>query len=246
MTGDVTNSFVFERIDYYYGGVKAVSGVSGTIGGGEIVGFIGPNGAGKSTLFSVLAGASRPRRGEISWRGAVITRRREVARARLGIIRVPQHSMCFAGLSVALNVAVGGHRLGRRSTDDVERLVRDLELWDLRDVAAGDLTFAEQRRLAIAVALAGRPDLLLLDEPGAGLDHDEKNFLAGVLRGLAEQGAAIGIIDHDLPWLFSVVSRAYVYDNGELLAQGTPEQLSADENVLRAYIGTPISAEELA
>lgn len=238
-----------------YDGITAVDNLSFQVYGGEIFGLLGPNGAGKSTTFNIVAGALQPSEGSVRFRGESIVGLASHAIAARGILRTFQHNRPFAGMPVVDNVLVGAHArfttgllgtmAGRGRAEEQEKRRRAVELIEfvgLRDWLAADVTtlsFGQGRLLEIARALAGEPQLILLDEPAAGLTPAECERLGGIIREIAERGIAVLLIEHDMRFLLPLAHRVVVLNFGAKIAEGTAEEIRADRNVQSAYLGDP-------
>ena len=237
-----------------FGGVTAVSGVSFAVRAGEIFALIGPNGAGKTTCFNMISGVLAPSEGSVWLRGKRIDGRKPHVFARARATRTFQNLQIFRSTTVRGNVAVGRHlrsRAGllrgalvlpaRREEREIRRSVEEtLALVGLAgdaDRPAADLPFGRQRLLEIARALALEPDLLLLDEPMAGLSGGERRDLARLLRRLRAGGMAVVLVEHDVEAVLALADRVAVLDDGRLIALGTPEEVRHDPAVLAAYLG---------
>jgi branched-chain amino acid transport system ATP-binding protein len=207
------------------------------VAAGEFCGLIGPNGAGKSTLFNVVTGFVRPQRGRVLFDGADITRQRAGRRSRSGIRRTFQEVELFDDLTVAENVRVAAGSKGKAAASTI---VAELELTEFAGILCRKLPGGIRRRVGVARALASQPRLLLLDEPGAGLIQDEVAHLAQLIQTVCkERDTTVVLVDHDMSLIRRVCSRVVVLDFGKVIAQGTPEQIEADEKVQIAYLGTP-------
>ena len=236
-----------------FGGLVALSGVGFSLHAGEILGVIGPNGAGKSTLFNLLTGVDRADAGRIAFAGQPIERRTSRQIAALGVSRTFQHVLLRPAMSALENVALGAHRRGRRGAlSAILRLDRAEEASLLREAQrqldrvglgalagqpAGSLPLGQQRLLEIARAMAADPALLLLDEPAAGLRHQEKQRLAALLGSLRHEGRTILLVEHDMSFVMNLVDRVVVLDFGRKLAEGTPAEIRRDAAVMDAYLG---------
>lgn len=239
-----------------FGGVFAVRDVSLTVRPGELRGLIGPNGAGKSTLFGLIGGFQPTTTGSIELDGHRIDRLPPHARARRGVSIVFQGARIFPGMTVLENVAVGAHartRAGiagailrtpsqRREESDILAQARaalarvGLEGW--AGHLAEELPLGQQRRMQVARALIARPTLLLLDEPASGLRSDEREALSELIRSLHRDGMTILLIEHDVGMVTQLADSITVLDLGEVIAQGTPAEISRDRRVIEAYLGS--------
>jgi branched-chain amino acid transport system permease protein len=237
-----------------FGGLVAVNAINFEVRAGQIVGLIGPNGAGKSTTFNLITGVLPLSSGQVSFCGQDISNLPSREIAQRGISRTFQHVKMIADMTVLENVALGAHLRGQRGTASAmlrldrreeQSLLREAEL-QLRRVGmgnalhelAGNLAMGPQRLLEIARALCGDPALLLLDEPAAGLRHQEKQALIGVLRQLKAQGLSILLVEHDMDLVMDISDRIVVMEFGTRLLDGTPEEVQASPAVRAAYLGT--------
>ncbi len=229
-----------EDVHHGYGALPVLSGVRLTVAPGARHALIGPNGAGKSTLLKVIAGEERPSRGQVYYRGQDVSRHRESRRARAGIGRTFQHSTLFTSLTVRQNVALGlagGRLTARRRRPETDELLESVGLRDLPEVRAGELSYSLCRRLEIAVALAAKPRLLLLDEPAAGMSAEERGNLVDLLRGLPPTVTVI-FVEHDLDIVFDVATQVSVLHLGTVLVTGTPQEVRLSQQVQEAYLGS--------
>ena len=222
-------------------GLKAVAQASLTVATGEIVALIGPNGAGKTTLFNLIAGALAPDEGAIRFLGADIAGERSDRICAAGIGRTFQIVKPFADMSVLENAMVGGFRgtADRRlARARAEGALRSLDMWLQRDRPASALTLPDRKRLEVARALATEPRLLLLDEVMAGLRPTETDQMVAAFRRLnAEQGVTILLIEHVMRAVMALAQRVYVLHHGEIIASGTPQQVTTNPKVLESYLG---------
>jgi branched-chain amino acid transport system ATP-binding protein len=223
-----------------FGGFIALDGVCITLRPGEIRGLIGPNGAGKSTLMDVLSGrASTSATGRVSLSGRDITDLSARQRRRSGLARSFQKTNIFLDLTVAEQV-----RLAARTAevDNAAEVIDALELSALAGRRAADISYGDQRRLDVALALVGRPRVLLLDEPAAGLSMAESLNLALLLRDLAARWqVTVLIVEHDMEVIFSICSHLTVLHLGRILADGTPDEVRAMPEVITAYLGSSVA-----
>lgn len=239
-----------------FGILKALNGVSLKINRGEILAIIGPNGAGKTSLINAINGFYRPSRGHIFFAGQEITKLRPHQIATLGIARTFQNVALFKGMSVLDNLMVGrnlkmhsnfisqGIYWGFAQKEEihhreaVERIIDWLEIEHIRKVPAGMLPYGLQKRVELGRALAAEPKLLLLDEPMAGMNLEEKEDIARfILDANEELGTTIALIEHDMGVVMDISDRLVVLDYGEKIAEGTPEEIRYNERVIKAYLG---------
>ena len=223
-----------------YRGRRVVNGVSFKVCVGEIVGLLGPNGAGKTTSFRMTVGMVRPDEGSVILVGKKVTRAPMLRRARLGMGYLAQEPSVFRRLTVADNILaileLNGVRRGEQRRR-LEVLLKELGLTDLRGRVAETLSGGECRRLEIARALATEPRLLLLDEPFSGIDPITVQEIQTILTGLRARGIGILLTDHNVRDTLEITDRAYIIDHGEILLEGSPEKVVADEHVRRVYLG---------
>ena len=230
------------NVSKHFGGVQAVSEVSLSCGQNEIVGLIGPNGAGKTTLLNLISGVEKVDSGTVVAGGVDLGNTGPRERALAGISRTFQNIRLFAHLTVRENVEVSAsvrhkHRPGIHSFS-VDELLEMFELTAVWERKAGTLSYGYQRRTEIARALALAPEMLMLDEPAAGLNEMESLELANEIRRVQDlAGCGLLVIDHDLPFIMGLCSRIYVLDKGSLIAQGSPSEVQQDPNVRSVYLG---------
>ncbi|HEY7807115.1 MAG TPA: LPS export ABC transporter ATP-binding protein [Croceibacterium sp.] len=219
---------------------NVLSDISLTVGKGEVLGLLGPNGAGKTTCFYAVMGLVRPDSGRILMDGVDVTRLPMYRRAILGLGYLPQETSIFRGLTVAQNIncvleMVEPDKATREA--ELDRLLEEFHLTKLRDSAAMALSGGERRRCEIARALAAKPMIMLLDEPFAGIDPLSINDIRDLIKDLKRRGIGVLITDHNVRETLDIVDRACIIYGGQVLFAGSPEELVADENVRRLYLG---------
>ncbi|WP_372498524.1 ABC transporter ATP-binding protein [Yinghuangia soli] len=247
-----------ENVGVSFGGIKALTDVTLEVRAGEVCGLIGPNGAGKTTLFDVLSGIRRPDRGVVRLGGADVSARGPVWRARHGMRRTFQRQQLFGRLTVLDNLVVaeewrgGGGGIGAdllglpsRRRRERERRARAEEILDLcglaelRDTYAGTLPVGQARLVELARAVVDTPKVLLLDEPASGMSSAESRWLGEVVRRLVDhEHCAVLLVEHDVAFVMGLASRVVVLNLGEVLAEGTPAEVRADQAVRDAYLGS--------
>lgn len=238
-----------------FGGLVALDGVSFTVETAKITAVIGPNGAGKTTLFNIIAGVYPLTSGELRLEGRHLNGLADYKRTGLGIARTFQNVLLFHNMTVLENVMVGRHsksksgllasafrtpRFRREEEQIREHAIKCLELVGLRSKAgemAGSLTLGQQRLVAIARALATEPRVLLLDEPGAGLNAVEKSELAVLIARIREMGITVLLVEHDMDLVMRASDWVVVLDFGKKIAEGTVAEVQSDKQVIAAYLG---------
>jgi branched-chain amino acid transport system ATP-binding protein len=232
-----------------FGGFGAVNGVSLAVERGRIAAVIGPNGAGKSTLFNLVTGHLKPTEGRVVLRGEDITGAPPHRICRMGMGRSFQRTNIFPLLTVFENVQAAliahhGHgrnfwvRSARLYREETEALLASLGLLDKADVKAGALSHGNQKQVELGIALAGDPDILLLDEPTAGMSASETRETIALLKRIAEaRGLTLLFTEHDMEVVFSIAERIAVLHQGRIIAEGTPEAVQRDPEVRRVYLG---------
>ncbi len=242
-----------DNVSKQFGGLTALDRVSFAVEAGEIRGLIGPNGAGKSTMFKNIAGFYAPTSGDIRYQGRSITGLEPHTIAELGVVRTFQETTLFQELTVFENVLVGCHIrarsnlfaavLGldrarqRAAAAKAAEVLEFMGLVDRRDQLAAELPLGSQRALAISIALASAPKLLLMDEPFAGMNPEETNHMMELTRRVRESGVSIVLVEHDMKAVMGLCGYLTVLNFGQLLAEGTPEEIRANDRVIEAYLG---------
>ena len=256
-TGDGGNLLRVDNVSLSFGGVQALSGVGFEVREGEIFAIIGPNGAGKTSMLNCISGRYRPTKGEIRFKDHVLSRRSVNDRADLGIGRTFQNLALFGHMTVLDNIMVGRHHLLRNNfltgslywlggaqreelahRREVEEIIDFLEIQHVRDSIAGTLPYGLRKRVELARAVALKPDLILLDEPMAGMNLEEKEDMARYVIDLNEEWEmTVVMIEHDMGVVMDISHRVMVLDFGRKIAEGLPDEIMANEHVKRAYLG---------
>ena len=255
-TAGLTPMLEVQDISVRFGAVQALDRVGLTIHRGEIVAIIGPNGAGKTTLLNVISGFYHPAEGRILFEGRDRTRLRPYDVAALGVARTFQNVALFKGMSVLDNIMTGRllkmrgnvlldalywgpamkQELAHRAF--VERIIDFLEIEAIRKSPAGQLPYGLQKRVELARALAAEPKLLLLDEPMAGMNVEEKEDMCRFVLGVNDEfGTTIALIEHDMSVVMDISDRVVALDYGRKIADGRPDEVRADQGVIDAYLG---------
>lgn len=262
----MTHLLEVDHVTQKFGGLKAVSDVSMTIDQGELIALIGPNGAGKTTLFNMLTGVNTPTSGTITFttdKGSIkVNGKRADQVAAAGMSRTFQNIRLFSELTVIDNVRIAmTHRTHENFvetmlrlpsfyskeqaiTDEAKALLKDFELERIGRSTAGELPYGEQRRVEIVRALATKPSLLFLDEPAAGMNPEETAALTQLIKKIrADYNVTVILIEHDMSLVMNLAQRIYVLDHGSLIAEGTPDEIRRNAEVVAAYLGGAPVAE---
>jgi branched-chain amino acid transport system ATP-binding protein len=244
-----------DHLTVKFGGLMAVNDVDFSIPRGEIVSLIGPNGAGKTTIFNAITGFVRKTSGMVRFEGQDVTDLKTHEIAEKGIVRTFQITSLFPNLSVLDNIRTGYHKDGRESFLDAifntkrkgeieaitlkraSDILRFVGLEEKREAIANTLPYGEQRILEIGIALAATPKLFLLDEPSAGLNDTETQVMKSLIKKIRGQGITILLVEHDMKLVMGISDRIFVLNFGKKIAQGTPDQIRGDPEVIRAYLG---------
>ncbi len=250
-----------DRLSITFGGVRAIDGVSVSIASGQVFSIIGPNGSGKTTLINLVSGIYTPQDGSIRLGGETVTGFAPDRLARRGLSRTFQNLQIFSRMSVLENVMVGRHRhertgiladllhwpsVARQNKATRDAAIAALARVGLADVAerpAGALDYGALKRLEISRALASEPKVLLLDEPAAGCNPVETQELDRVIRTIVKEGTTVVLVEHDMRLVMNISDRVHVLARGRTLAEGTPEQVRSNAEVIEAYLGVHGSRE---
>lgn len=229
-----------EDVAIHYGGVKALDGVELTLEKGQIRGLIGPNGAGKSTVIDAITGRRRLTRGRVTLMGEDVSAMGVVERRMRGLSRSFQRTSIFGGMQVRRQVELASYKMGISDYQvDAQAVLKELDLERLGDAVAEDLGYGEQRRLDLALALVGRPKVLMLDEPMAGLSVKESLDLAQHLKALTSRWeVSVLLVEHDMDVVFGISDAVTVFELGRVIASGEPAQVRTNPRVREAYLGS--------
>ncbi len=246
--------FLVENLTKKFGGLIANNNISMEVEKGEIRGVIGPNGAGKTTFFNLVSGFYRPTSGKVSFKGNTISGLSTNKIARLGAVRTFQRAALFTDFTVLENVSIAQHMNtnssllnaifghdNHREAESLERaeeIIEFLGMQQERDTMADNLSHGLQRQLGVAMALATEPELLMLDEPVAGMNSGEKAVMVGMIQKIRDKwGVTVLLVEHDMRTVMNLCEKITVLDFGQKLAEGSPEEIRSNPKVIEAYLG---------
>jgi branched-chain amino acid transport system ATP-binding protein len=244
-----------DHVAVHFGGLVAIADMRFDVYPGEVLGLIGPNGAGKTTAFNVITGFLRPTKGEVRFKGVSLNGLKPHEVTSLGLVRTFQRTSVFQNNTVFENVLIGLHRRGRATVLDTllalprerqsERELKE-EAWSILRLVgierrafelAGALPYGDQRLVGVALALAAKPSMLLLDEPVSGMNASETASFMRLLGTIKEQGITILLVEHDMPMVMGVSDRIVVLNYGRIIAEGSPAAIQKNPDVIAAYLG---------
>jgi len=247
-----------DKVTLAFGGVRALSGVGFDVAPGSITAVIGPNGAGKTSLFNTISGFYRPTEGHVRFKGQDITRVPAPQRAKMGLGRSFQNIALFRGMTVLDNIKLGRHAhlktnvldalfyMGRARREEAalradieERIIDFLEIDHIRHAPVATLPYGLQKRVEMARALAMQPEILMLDEPVAGMNREETEDMARFILDVREEwGVTVLMVEHDMGMVMDLSDHVVVLNFGQVIAQGAPSAVQSDPEVIRAYLGS--------
>ncbi|MDR0840816.1 MAG: ABC transporter ATP-binding protein [Christensenellaceae bacterium] len=238
-----------------FGGLAAVQNISFDLKKNEILALIGPNGAGKTTTFNMIAGSIAATSGSVKLAGEELIGKKPYQIASCGLARTFQITAVFFGLSVFENMVIASHRLQkatmldsilyskkyrqeeREAREKANAILRFVGLEEMANVLSGNLAYGQQRLLEVAIALATEPVMLLLDEPAAGLNPEETVSLMRLIGKIRDQGITVLLVEHNMRLVMEISDRILVLDHGEMIAEGSPDEISMNPQVIEAYLG---------
>jgi branched-chain amino acid transport system ATP-binding protein len=242
-----------QNLSKSFGGFAAVAGLSFDLEAGRIIGLVGPNGAGKTTTFNLISGFLKPTAGTVEFQSNDITHLNPDEISRQGLVRTFQLNKLFSNLTVEENIRNGCHQFEkggikrfllrspnseRRALEDrVTRLIQLVKLENLKEQRADDLSYGDQKLLGIGIALATEPKLLMLDEPFAGMNNTETERCASLIKQIVDNGTTIFLVDHNMRAVMGICDHVIVLNFGEKIAEGEPQKIQSDPNVIASYLG---------
>lgn len=222
----------------YYGSLQVLFGINLIFSSGEIIGLLGKNGAGKTTTFHCLVGLSSPEKGRIFFNGNDITYTPTHERAKMGIVYLPQENSVFKNATVYENLLIVAQENFEVNIEEkVAEALKTMDIYHIKDSKADRISGGEKRRVEIARAMLLSPKFLLLDEPFSGVDPITVNELQNIIAGLKEKGIGIVITDHNVDEVFSIADRAYIIDEGRVIAEGSPDELRKNAKAREKFLG---------
>ncbi len=251
-----------ENVSKLFFGLVAIDDLTIKVKPGQIYGIIGPNGAGKTTLFNCVTGIYKPEKGTIKYKGKDITGMAPHKIAQMGVLRIFQNIRLFKEMSVAENIMAGYHTKSKQkwyhaiihtpaykkdelaSWKRVEELMEFFNLSSFATTPTGDLSYGNQRKVEMARAIAANPELLILDEPAAGLNENETMELTNIIRDISKMGIGVMMIEHDMEMVMNLTDYITVINFGKEISQGEPSFVQNDPRVIEAYIGTDEEEDE--
>ena len=254
----MTEILEIDRLTKRFGGLVAVNEVSFQVNEGDILSIIGPNGAGKSTLFKLISSFLRTTSGDVRFMGKSIVNRSPHAVARLGVVRTFQEATVFRSMSVRDNVITAHHLRATASLagffmgsaiaqrneaefqQSADEILEFLEISSIADELASNLPQGHLRALGIAIGLATNPRVLMLDEPFAGMNHEETMRAVNMVRAVRDRGVTVLLVEHDMAAVMEISERIVVLNFGEKIAEGSPEEIQNNEDVIEAYLGSEV------